>query len=36
MQKMILVSLAVLLPAWVLYQQSMRELDRLDLFDPSI
>ena len=36
MQKMIRVSLAVLLPAWALYQQSLRELDRLDLFDPPI
>lgn len=36
MRKMIRVSLAVLLPAFALYQQSMREIDRLDLFDPSI
>ena len=36
MQKMIRVSLAILLPAWALYQQSMRELDSLNLFDPPI
>ena len=36
MQKVFCVSLAVLLPAWAIYQQSMRELDRLNLFDPSI
>lgn len=26
----------VLLPACILYRQSMRELDRLNLFDPPI
>ena len=36
MQKLFRISLAVLLPAWVFYQKSMRELDRLDLFDPPI
>ena len=36
MQKVFCISLAVLLPAWAIYQQSIRELDRLNLFDPSI
>lgn len=34
MRKVLRVSLAVLLPAWAIYRQSMRELDRLTLFDP--
>lgn len=36
MQKVFRVSLAVLLAAWAIYQQSMRELDQLNLFDPPI
>ena len=36
MKKVFCVSLAVLLPAWAIYQHSMRELDQLNLFDPPI
>ncbi len=36
MKRVFRVFLVLLLPSCILYQKSMRELDRLNLFDPPI